>query len=191
MNKKSIVLTLLLIGGLITPQKTKPAALIWLGYKSIQIMQTIINPYMMLQEAMHPSYAGDILTKQDVIKSYITTITIYAKKTNRKATFLAKPLVIKTLNETNPYIFLEKISQLFSKYYGKKITTTIETSIELKYKNRKYKLKKITKSYPTPEFLNREVAKTVLIKNKYVPNTISNYLLRFFFWPAYFFSFSY
>lgn len=190
MTKKSIILTLLLIGGLATPQETKPADIIFAGYKAIQIIQTVVNPCMAMREAMYPSYAGDILTKQDVVKSYTTTITIYAKKTNRKATFLAKPITSETLHETNPYILLDKTNQLLSKYYGKKITTTIETSIELKYKNRKYKLRKITKSYPTPEFFNREVAKTVLIKNKYVPNTIGNYLLRLFFWPAYFISFS-
>lgn len=190
MNKKSILLTLLLIGGLITPQETKPVAILYAMFEFGQVMQMIINPCITMREAMYPSYAGDILTKQDVVKSYTTTITIYAKRTNRKATFSAKPIIIETFNETNPYIFLEKVNQFFSDYYGKRITATVETSITLKYKNRKYNLRKITKSYPTPEFFNREITKTVLIKSRYIPNTISNFILRFFFWPACFVSLS-
>jgi hypothetical protein len=138
MNKKSFFLTLLLLGGLCTPQETKPSALIPLG------IFTAFYGFIALDTAGY--YQRNHLKKYGIeeqidIKEYKAYI---AFSKNKKVFFEI------TLNEDNPEQIISKIVKIAGSFEEEKNKAlTISCSIIPKSSNKEFLIKTIKiRSFP-------------------------------------------
>ncbi|MFT6765463.1 MAG: hypothetical protein ACJAZS_000340 [Alteromonas naphthalenivorans] len=175
MNKKSLFLTLLLFGGLLIPQETKPAELI-VPIMSLGAM-TAFYGFVALDTARffeHNHLKQYGITKQDDIKEYKAHIQLY----NKQGVFFKTLLV-----EENPEMFFLKITQSTDPFREEKnIFLEIDCSIVSKKNNQEHALKKITikrfsktkRNHRNNTALLHKLKKCFLIKQKHPRSFIDN-----------------
>lgn len=171
MNKKSIILALLLIGGLIIPQETKPF-IFFICYETA-ICITAVSTILTAHNAFYPSRVSDFLTNQDRIASYQATIHMFDKKKRKFIT-----IDNKNLTSTNLNSFINQLNNISKQYYSdhpkSKVKITLAATLT---NNKKYTLRSIfQKKYSESKLITR-LKNTLIVPNSNLPGNVKNTIL--------------
>ena len=171
MNKKSIILTLLLVGGLITPQETKPF-IFFICYETA-ICITAVSTMLTAHNAFYPSRVSNFLTNQDRIASYQATIHIFEKKKRRLTT-----IENRNLTSTNLNSFINQLNNISKQYFSthQKSQIRITLSVTLT-NNNKYTLRSILQKKHSESKLITRLNNALIVPNSNLPGNVKNAIL--------------
>ena len=160
MNKKSLPLSAILLGTLLTPQETKPAALPFVLSAIIVFPVGLFIFSKSIYTSYHPAYASDITSSMGEVELYTLDIHIVETKGDKK------DILKTTLSNTNPYQLIEKTLELAKiAYRDRSKRITIKSSIKL-YNQKTYTLKTFSKRNCSARCLRQALFDKIIIPEK-------------------------
>ncbi|MFT6765462.1 MAG: hypothetical protein ACJAZS_000339 [Alteromonas naphthalenivorans] len=173
MNQKSLFLTLLLLGGLFTPQETRPIFLVVIP--EIAAMISGAATTATIYNAFYPSRVASFLTDQDRIKSYKALVTTYKKEKRKKI-----DIAHQTITASDPYYLIKELNTISqnSFYYNQNSFIRITLTVILT-NNRNYILNPIEQKKYSERKLTHRLVNALLVPKNIIPNNIKYTLLSF------------